>query len=159
MFVLQAGPADVAGWVGPTVAVSSAIIAAAFIVMAVLLAITAKALRNSSLSVAETVDRLERDAAPALQAIREVAQDGREVSALVRREAKSVIRTSKRLRKQVRRGANRLEDRLEDIDTLYEVVYDEVEDTALGVAATLRTAKRTRKLLSPLSRLWRGRRR
>ncbi len=159
LFVLQAASVGLAGWVGPTVAISLAIIAGAFIAMAVISAMTAKALRNSSLSVAETVDRLEQDAAPALQAIREVAQDGREVSALVRREAKSVVRTSKRLRKQVRRGADRVEERLEDMDTLYEVVYDEVEDTALGVAATLRTAKRTRKLLSPLSRLWRGRRR
>lgn len=144
---------------GTTVAVSIAIIAGAFIVMAILFAITAKALRDTSASVAESVDRLEHDATPALQAIREVAQDGREVSALVRREAKSVIRTSKRLRKRVRRGADQLEQRLDDLDSLYEVVYDEVEDTALGVAATLRTAKRTRKLLSPLSRLWRGRRR
>jgi uncharacterized protein YoxC len=159
LFVLQAVSTGVAGWVGPTVAISIAIIAGAFIVMAVLLAITAKGLREASSSVAETVDRLEQDATPTLQAIREVAQDGREMSALVRRETKSVVRTSKRLRKQVRRGADRLEDRLEDIDTLYEVVYDEVEDTALGVAATLRTAKRTRKLLSPLARLWRGRRR
>jgi len=159
LFVLQAASAGVAGWVGTTVAISIAIIAGAFIVMAVILVITAKALRDTSSSVAETVDRLERDATPALQAIREVAEDGREVSALVRREVKSVVRTAKRLRKRVRRGADRLEDRLEDLDTLYEVVYDEVEDTALGVAATLRTAKRTRKLLSPLSRLWRRRRR
>lgn len=127
--------------------------------MAILAAVTAKALRQASSSVAQSVDRLEKDATPALEAIREVAEDGREVSSLVRQEAKSVVRTSKRLRKKVRRGANQLEQRLEDLDSLYEVVYDEVEDTALGVAATLRTAKRTRKLLSPLSRLWRGRRR
>ncbi len=122
LFVLQAASGGVAGWVGTTVAISVAIIAGAFIVMAVILVITAKALRDTSSSVADTVDRLERDATPALQAIREVAQDGREVSALVRREVKSVVRTSKRLRKRVRRGADRLEDRLEDLDTLYEVV-------------------------------------
>ena len=104
LFVLQAASVGVAGMGGSHGSHSIAIIAGAFIVMAVLLAITAKGLRQASMSVAETVDRLEQDAAPALQAIREVAQDGREMSALVRREAKSVVRTSKRLRKQVRRG-------------------------------------------------------
>jgi len=140
-------------------AISLAIVAVSFIAIAVIVVITAKSLKETSVSVAETVDRLERDAAPALQAARDILQDGKDVSGMVRKEAKSLVRTSKRIRKQARSGATRVEERLEDLDSLYEVVYEEVEDTALGVAATLRTARRARKLLSPLSRLWRGRRR
>lgn len=159
LFALQALPADVSGWVGPTMAISLAIVAASFITIAVIVVITAKSLKETSVSVAETVDRLEQDASPALQAARDILRDGKDVSGMVRKEAKSIVRTSKRIRKQARSGATRIEERLEDLDSLYEVVYEEVEDTALGVAATLRTARRARKLLSPLSRLWRGRRR
>jgi uncharacterized protein YoxC len=148
----------VAGWIGPTIATSLVIVAAAFIVIAVVTVVTLRALRDVSVAVGETVDRLERDAGPVLDAAREVLQDGREVSGMVRKEAKSLVKTSKRLRRSVRDGADRVEGRLEDLDALYEVVYEEVEDTALGVAASLRTARRARRLLSPLSRLWRGRR-
>ena len=156
--VLQAGPAPMPGWVGPTVAISLAIVAVAFIVIALVTIVTARGLRDASQSVGDSVERLERDAAPVLQAAREVLQDGQEISGMVRKEAKSLVKTSKRLRRRVRDGAARVEERLEDLDALYEVVYEEVEDTALGVAASLRTARRARRLLSPLSRLWRGRR-
>lgn len=159
LLLFQAEPTGVSGWVGPTVAISLVVVAAAFIVMAVVFVMTMRALRDTSNAVAATVDRLEEDAAPALQAIKEVAADGREVSALIRKEAASVVRTSKRLRKGIRRGSERVEERLEDLDALYEVVYDEVEDTALGVASTLRTAKGARAMLKPISRLWRRRRR
>lgn len=159
LFVLQAPATAVPGWVGPTIAIATSISALAFIAMGVVAFFTGKALVQASRSVAGTIEGLESDATQTLSAVRDLAEDGREISASVRDETKSLVKTSKRIRKRVRRGADRLQERLEDVDALYEVVYDEVEDTALGVAATLRTAKRARGMLSPLSRLWRRRRR
>ena len=159
LFDLQAPVTAIPGWVGPTIAISTGLIAVAFVAIAVIVFVATKYLREASQSVATTIDRLEVEATPALQAVRRLSEDGRDITAALGQETKALVRTSKRLRKKVRRGADRLQERLEDIDALYEVVYDEVEDTALGVAATLRTAKRARKMLSPLSRLWRGRRR
>lgn len=149
---------DAAGWVGPTVAVSIALIAAGVVMLVVALIIAARRLAESARQVTATVERLEADVIPTMRAVRDLVEEGRTVTGALGREAKSVVRTSKRLRKRVRRGADRLAERLEDLDDLYGVVYDEVEDSALGIAATLRTARRARGLLSPLARMWRRRR-
>ena len=159
VFELQAAVPAVPSWVGPTIGISTSLIAVAFIVIAIVALMTARTLVKAFRSMADTIERLEVEAIPALQAVRELSEDGREITAALGQETKALVRTSKRIRKKARRGAERLQERLEDIDALYEVVYDEVEDTALGVAATLRTAKRARGMLSPLSRLWRRRRR
>jgi len=53
--VLQAGPAPIASWVGPTVAISLAIVAVAFIVIAFVTIVTARGLRDASQSVGDTV--------------------------------------------------------------------------------------------------------
>ena len=157
--VMQAPATSVPGWVGPTIAIATSISALAFIVMGIVAFVTGKALVHASRSVAGTIDGLQSNADQTLTTIRDLAEDGREITASVRDETKALVKTSKRMRKRLRRGTDRLQERLEDVDALYEVVYDEVEDTALGVAATLRTAKRARRMLSPLSRLWRRRRR
>ncbi len=148
-----------AGWVGPTVAISLVIIALSFIVAGVFFAMTARAVARAARTGADAAERLEAKTGKMLESVTAVAEDGREISAAVRSEAQSLMKTSRRLRKRVKRGATRVEQRLEELDALYEVLYEEVEDTALGVAATLRTARRTKGMLSPLSRLWRRRRR
>jgi len=148
-----------AGWVGPTVAISLVIVAVSFIVTGGVLILTARAIAQAARSGASAAERLEAKASTVLDSVQAVAEDGREISAAIRGEAKSLLKASRRLRKGVKRGAGRVEQRLEELDALYEVLYEEVEDTALGVAATLRTARRARGVLSPLSRLWRRRRR
>ena len=101
LFVIQA-PATVPGWVGPTIAIATSISALAFIAMGIVAFLTGKALVKASRSV------------------RDLAEDGREITASVRDEAKALVKTSKRIRKRVRRGADRLQERLEDVDALYE---------------------------------------
>jgi hypothetical protein len=141
------------GWVGPTIAISLAVIALSIVVAAVAAAIAALRLSGQARKIADVVDGLQDDAGQAVKAARQLAEQAQEVMVLVRHEAGAYAQTGRRLRRKVVRGVDRIEGRLADLESLYNVVHDEVEDTALDVAAALRTVRRGNGMLGRVRRL------
>jgi len=121
--LLQAVPTPLPGWVGPTVAISSAIIALACLVMFIGIGMAALAVRRVLHSTSTELGRL------------------RALVDRVEEEGDSYLATSRRFRGRLDRGIDRASERMADLDALYEVVHEEVEETALGFATALRTAR------------------
>lgn len=140
-------------WVGPTVAISLAVLALSFLAMAVALGVLALRLATQASKVGALVDGLQDDVARTLKAVRRLTEQGQDLMVLVRHEAGAFAQTSRRLRRKVVRGADRIEVKLEELETLYDVVQGEVEDAALDVAATLRSSRRGSGVLGRVRRL------
>lgn len=146
-------------WVGPTMAISLAVIALSVLGMAIVVGSAVRRLVAHRKRIAEVFDTLQEDAQQVLVAARRLTEQAQDLMVVVRHEAGAFAETSRRVRRKVVRGIDRVEERLADLETLYDVVHDEVEDTALDVAAALRSARqgngmigRVRRLLVPSRR-------
>ncbi len=146
-------------WVGPTMAISLAVIALSVLGMAIVVGRSVLKLVAHRKRIAAVFDTLQEDAQQAIVAARRLTEQAQDLMVLVRHEAGAFAETSRRVRRKVVRGIDRVEERLADLETLYDVVHDEVEDTALDVAAALRSARqgngmigRVRRLLVPSRR-------
>ena len=91
--VLQAAPASIQGWVGPTIAISLAIVAFACVVMFVAMGLAALALRRALVSASEQLGQLQ-------------ALVGR-----VRDEGDAYLATSRRFRTRLDHGIERVSER------------------------------------------------
>jgi hypothetical protein len=140
-------------WVGPTIAISLAVIALSIVAAAVAAAIAFLRLSGQARKIAEVVDGLQDDVAQAVKAARQLTEQAQDLMVLVRNEAGAYAQTGRRLRRKVVRGVDRIEGRLADLESLYNVVHDEVEDTALDVAAALRSVRRGNGMLGRVRRL------
>ncbi|MBA2457372.1 MAG: hypothetical protein H0V43_00265 [Gemmatimonadales bacterium] len=148
--------AETPAWVGPTMAISLAIIALAILGTAVALAVAALRLAGQAKRVGTVVEGLQDDVAQALTSVRRLTEQGQDLVVLLRHEAGAFAQTGRRVRRKLVRGVDRIEGKLADLETLYDLVHEEVEDTALDVTATLRAARsgdgvlgRVRRLLVP----------
>ena len=141
LLLLQGAPAPMPGWVGPTIALSVAIMALAWVVVFVAAAIAGIALERRIDAMSDNLSGLRQDLAGVLEGARRVAEQGESLVALVREEGEAYVNTSRRFRKRLDRGIDRVTERAADLDALYEVVHEEVEDTALRFASALRTAR------------------
>ena len=106
--LLQAVPGSTPGWVGPTIAISLAIVAFACVVMFLAIGLAALAFRRALVSASEQLGQLQ-------------ALVGR-----VRDEGDAYLATSRRLRKRLDQGLDLVSERAADLDALYEVVHDDV---------------------------------
>ncbi len=143
-------------WVGPTMAISLAIIAAAILGVAIAAVVVALRLVGEVKRVGSVVEGLQDDAAQALASVRRLTEQGQDLALLLRTEAGAYAQSGRRVRRKLARGVDRLEAKLADLETLYDLVHDEVEDTALDVTAALRSSRsgngvlgRVRRLLVP----------
>jgi hypothetical protein len=143
---------DVPGWVGPTVAISLAVLALSFLGLVVAVAVAALRLTGQARKLSALLAGLQDDLAGALQALRRLTEQGQDLVLLLRHEAGAFAQTGRRLRRQVTKGADRIEQKLADLETLYDVVHEEVQDTALDVAAALRSARRGNGMLGRVRR-------
>jgi uncharacterized protein YoxC len=141
------------GWVGPTMAISLAILALAFLGMAVAVGVAALKLAGQVKKVGTLVDGLQDDVARTLKSVRGLTEQGQDIMLLVRHEAGAFAQTARRLRRKTVRAADRIETKLEELETLYDVVHDEVEGAALDMAAALRTVRRGNGMLGRVRRL------
>lgn len=141
------------GWVGPTIAISLAVIALSVLGVAAVAAIAALRLSGQARKIAAVVDGLQDDVAQTLKAARQLTEQAQDLMVVVRHEAGAFAQTGRRLRRKVVRGVDHIEGRLADLESLYDVVHDEVEDTALDVAAALRSVRRGNGMLGRVRRL------
>jgi len=132
MLLLQDTVIRVAGWVGPTVAISLVIIAGSFAVIALVAAAAAKAAAGQIESLGRAVENLRKDLAPALDSVHHLGNEARQLAAKLGNEAEDVVEASRALRVKVK-------DRLIDLEAVYDVLESEIEETALDVATTLRS--------------------
>ena len=140
-------------WVGPTMAISLAVIALSVLGMAIVVGRSVLRLVAHRKRIAAVFDTLQEDAQQALVAARRLTEQAQDLMVLVRHEAGAFAETSRRVRRKVVRGIDRVEERLADLETLYDVVHDEVEDTALDVAAALRSARQGKGMIGRVRRL------
>lgn len=148
-----------AGWVGPTIAISLVVIALCClgVVTSVLLALREAAERGQSL--AKEIAAFRHDLGPTLDSLNRLGASGAEVAELAKEEVREVIYTTRRLRKDVERGAARAKRRLADFEAVVDLVQDEVEETALDVTTAMRTFRSGRGMVGQLRRLILPRRR
>ncbi len=141
LLLLQGAPAPMAGWVGPTIAISVAILAFAWIVVFASAAVAAIALARRLDAMSDNLSGLRQDLGGMVEGARRVTEQGEAIIGLVRDEGEAYLATSRRFRTRLNHGIDRFSERAADLDALYEVVQEEVEDTALQFASALRTAR------------------
>jgi uncharacterized protein YoxC len=140
-------------WVGPTVAISLAVLALSVVGMAIALAIAGLRVAAQAKKIGMVVDGLQGDVARTLKAVQGLTEQAQEVMVVVRHEAGAFAQTARRLRRKTVRAVDRIEAKLEDLETLYDVIHDEVEGTALDLAAALRTLRRGNGMLGKVRRM------
>jgi len=140
-------------WVGPTVAISLAVLALSFLALAIAVGIAAFKLASEIRKVGAMVDGLQDDVARTLRGVRRLTEQAQDVMVLVRHETGAFAQTARRLRRKTVRAVDRIEGKLEDLETLYDVVHDEVEGTALDLAAALRSLRRGNGMLGRVRRI------
>lgn len=128
-------------WVGPTMAVSLAVIAACFLGLALILAVLLLRLMGEVRRLRPFLEKAQADLERTGATARELLAEGQNLVGVARREAGALAQTSRRLRRKVLRGADRIEERLNDLEALYDVMYAEVTDTSLDVAAAMRNVR------------------
>ena len=117
-------------WVGPTVAISLAVLALSFLGMAIAVAVAAFRVASQVKKVGTLVSGLQDDVVRTLKGVRSLTEQAQEVMVLVRHETGAFAQTARRLRRKTVRAVDRIEAKLEDLETLYDVVHDEIESTA-----------------------------
>lgn len=140
-------------WVGPAMAISLAVMAAALVALVGGILFTLAKLQRPLERLNELLGGVQGDVAETLANVRRVSEQTQDVLAVVRQEAGSFAQAGRRIRRQVLRGADRIQARLEDLESLYEVVHAEVEDTALDVAAALRSSRQGDGMLGRVRRM------
>jgi len=153
MTTLSLVQAAVPAWVGPTMAISLAVIALAILGAAVAVGIAALRLATQVQRVGTVVDGMQDDIRQSLTAVRRLTEQGQDLVVVLRNEAGAFAQTGRRLRRKMVRGMDRMESKLADLETLYDVVHEEVEDTALDVAAALRSVRAGNGMLGRVRRL------
>ena len=153
MTTLSLVQAAVPAWVGPTMAISLAVIALAILGAAVAVGIAALRLATQVQRVGTVVDGMQDDIWQSLTAVRRLTEQGQDLVVVLRNEAGAFAQTGRRLRRKMVRGMDRMESKLADLETLYDVVHEEVEDTALDVAAALRSVRAGNGMLGRVRRL------
>jgi uncharacterized protein YoxC len=139
-------------WVGPTMAISLAVLALSFLGLAIAVGLAAVKLAGQVRKVSTLVDGLQDDVARTLKTVRGLTEQGQDLMVLVRHEVGAFAQTARRLRRKTVRAADRVESKLEELETLYDVVHDEVEGAALDAAAALRSVRRSNGMLGRVRR-------
>jgi hypothetical protein len=147
------------GWVGPTVAISLALIALCYLGLAMVALITVKETVEHSKALGRELAELRKELSPALQAINRFGTQGAEIADLARSEVQEMVLTARQVRKDVERGVQRTKDRLADFEAVVDVVQEEVEDAALDLTAAIRTVRTGTGMIGRLRRMILPRRR
>jgi methyl-accepting chemotaxis protein len=158
MLLLQA-VYQVAGWVGPTIAISLVIIALAFATIALVALLVGRGLGAAVQRSTESINKLNADLIPAMKSLGQMAEDGRALAEIIRNEVGDFTGTTQRLRDRIESGSDRLAQRLDNLEALYDVVEEEITEAALDLTATIRTIRTGAGWFGRIRRLLGGKRR
>ena len=147
------------GWVGPAVAISLMLIAAAYLVIGFVVLFATKEAVEHSRVLSREIAQLRADLAPTLDAMRRLGEKGANVADLAEAEVTEIISTTRQIRTDVQRGVERMKLRLADFEATVEVVQEEIDSTVVEVSAALETARAGVGMIGQLRRLIRPRRR
>jgi hypothetical protein len=153
MWMLQQEITTMPSWVGPTMAISLAVVAVAVVLFAVVTAVLAIRIMGEVEERKALFTGIKTDLDETLAGIRQLTGQAQELMGVVRLEAGAFVQTGRRIRRKVSRGVDRVERRLQDLEALYDVVHEEVEDTALDLAAGLRRVRRGNGMIGRVRRL------
>lgn len=142
VMLLQQQVVTAPSWVGPTMAVSLAVMALAVVAFASVVGWIALKVISEVQERKVLLSGVREDVQETLASVRQLTEQAQEVMGVVRTEAGAFVQTSRRIRRKVNRGVDRVERRLEDLEALYDVMHEEVEDTALDLAASMRRVRR-----------------
>jgi uncharacterized protein YoxC len=140
-------------WVGPTVAISLAVLGLSFLGLSLAVAVVAFRVAEQAKKIGALVEGLQDDIASTLKGVRNLTEQAQEVMVLVRHETGAFAQTGRRLRRKTVRAVDRIEAKLLDLETLYDVVHDEIEGSALDLAAALRSLRRGNGMLGRVRRI------
>ena len=140
-------------WVGPTAAISLAVIAVSILGAAGVVAYAALRILGETRKVGTMIRGYQEDVAQTLANAKRLTDQGQDVLVLLRQEVGAFTQTSRRIRRKLVRGVDNVEAKLVDLETLYDLLHDEVEDTALDFAATLRTSRQGNGMLGRVRRM------
>ena len=149
--LVQAGATP--DWVGPTAAISLAVIAVSILGGAGMLAYAALRILGETRKVSTMIQGYQEDVAQTLANARRLTDQGQDVLVLLRQEIGAFTQTSRRIRRKLVRGVDNVQAKLADLETLYDLLHDEVEDTTLDVAAALRTSRQGNGMLGRVRRM------
>jgi methyl-accepting chemotaxis protein len=141
-----------AGWVGPTVAISMLLIAACVVGMTLVALKVFTEVQQASRGLTNELAELRHELAPMLTALNRFGDAGADVVESARAEVQELVATSQELRVGIRRTQRRAARRLADLDALLEVMQEEVEETALDAATALRTFRNGTGVLGQVGR-------
>jgi uncharacterized protein YoxC len=141
MWLLQQAVPPVAGWVGPTIAVSLVITALSFLAGALAVLVTGRRMNHVMHRMAQALETLQTELVPTMKSVREIADDGRALVESVRKEVTAITDSSEKLREGLESGVSQVRERLEYLEELYDVVEEELTETALDVTAALHTVR------------------
>jgi hypothetical protein len=131
----------VQGWVGPTMAISLAVIALSFLAIAGAVLFGALAVRKQAKKLREQMLTFEDDARKAMRSVRRATRNTAEASQVLKEQAYHFARTGKKVRARLDDVTDLVHQRVGEMDALYEVVAGEVEEAAIDVASTVRTLR------------------
>jgi len=147
------------GWVGPAVAISLMLIAAAYVVIGFVVLFAAKEAVEHSKILGREVASLRADLAPTLDAVRRLGEKGVAVADMAENEVKEIVTAARQIRTDVQRGVERAKGRLADFEATVEVVQEEIDATVVEIGTALETARAGVGMIGQLRRLIRPRRR
>src|SRR5687768_12992412 len=102
-------------WVGPTVAISLAVLALSFLGLAIAVAVAVFKLAAQVRKVSTVVEGLQDDVVRTLKTVRRLTEQGQDVMVLVRHEAGAFAQTARRLRRKTVRAVDRIELKLQEV--------------------------------------------
>ncbi len=129
------------GWIGPAVAISLMIIAAAYLAIVFVILGIVKGIAQQASTVSREIGQLREELTPTLQYLGRLGREGADVAEMAKNEFEEIVQATRTVRKDLERGLQRTRRRLADFEAVIDVVQDEVEETALDLGAALRTAR------------------
>jgi len=139
-------------WVGPTVAISLALIALSYLGLAWMMIRIVREAREKSGTLVRELTELRHDLAPTLASINHFGEAGSDVIEQLRDEVGEVVKTSQAVRRGVTRAFQQTQHRLADLDALLEVATDEADAALMDASAAIQSVRTSAGLLSHVGR-------
>ena len=142
-----------AGWIGPTVAISLLVIAACVAVMTYVMVRVAREAEEGAEETKAALAELRERVDPLVDSLQALTNTGTETLDIPRHASPDLATPSPMARSRGEGARCRTTRALADFDALVEVMQEEVEETALDVAVALQTVRASTGMVGRMGRL------